>query len=346
MITFPSLHGVPPALGLSASDPEAAKCALALAAAGVLAPVRRGGQLLEHAALLREITARAQALFAPLEIFRPRVHLWLGHAPSCACHAADGEACSLWLANADRDYWSTEWSLERDFQHLEGHAPGLVAAALDAIADLHWYALPVYTPHQALGMASFAWWYGEMDEKEALLNYLDADPGADPEKIAQEPEKHLPFPTRAWFDKHLPRAVNEFQGRARQKTLERYSHRGGAIAEIARLVLDVREEAKSARRGRRAAKFELHRQDDNDDTQCCCYAAAIRWNAEDPMHRVFDDYWHYQSESYRIEDAYGWIPFKGAQELPAALAAVEVLVKRARMTERLLRRIATKRTIR
>jgi PRTRC genetic system protein F len=334
VITLPMLGGVPPALVPAASDALAAKCTLALSPRGEMAPVKRGGQLLEHAALLREVTARAQALFSPLEIFRPRIHVWLGHAPSCSCHAADGEECSLWLMNADGDFWSTQWYLQPRFQDLQRHAPGLVAAALDAIARLHWYALPVYTPYMALGMASFTWWYGEMDEKEAVLNYLDADPDADPKKILAEPEKNLPFPTRAWLDKHLPREVNEFHGRARPKTIERYSHRGGTVGELARLVLEIRETAKAARRGRAKSKFSLHSSDDNDDCQCCAHTTAIRWNAEDPMSRVFDDHWHYQSESYRIEDAYGWVPFAGPQQLPAALDAIAVLVQRARLIEK------------
>lgn len=330
MITIPTLAGVPPVLATSTSDPTAARCALAIAPPGDMRPIDRRGALLEHAALQAELLEWTKTATKDLEIFRPHCRLWLGFAPSCECDIKHETSFSIWLSNANGDTWDSRWIIEPRFARLERAAPGLVAAALRAIAETHWHALPVFSPYIAIGMASFTWWYGEMDETYALSEYYDmrVDEPVDPSKC--------PIPRRAWFDKMLPPVLTQFKGAAKLKTLERYARFGGTVGELATRVLELREAGRKASRAK--PKYTLHGR--NDELHCAGFGATLRWNTRDPMPQVYDDHWHNISESEGVEDPYGWFPFHTPKDLPDVLAVVAAHFALARRIEHVIELIA------
>lgn len=310
MISIPTLAGVPPVLATSTTDPTAARCALAIAPPGEMRPIDRRGALLEHAALQAELLEWTRAATKDLGIFRPHCRLWLGFAPACDCDLKHETTFSLWLSNANGDTWDSRWNIEPCFDRLDRRAPGLVAAAMEAIDDAHWHAIPVMSPSIALGMASYTWWYGEMDE--------------------------CPIPRRAWFDKMLPPALSAFKGAAKLKTLERYARYGGTVGELATRVLELREAGKKA--GRAKPKYTLHGR--NDEMHCAGFGATLRWNTRDPMPQVYDDHWHNIAESESVENPYGWFPFHKPKDLPEVLAVVASHFALARRIEHVIELIA------
>lgn len=340
MLALPSLGTALRAYTTASANPLAAQMALALAGEAEL-PALRKPDAPEIAALERQLAAWLARQNAQMKFLRAGVHLALNQSPS-GWDSDEGagapDAYTLVIRNHDEEYFGSVWHLERRFRMLDSEVPGLAAAALNAISHAGAHSFCVYTPGQALYWASMTWWMGEEDESEVLAEYraMDGEGAELPEDI----------PTRAAFDKALPRAVTMPRSQLKRADLERIGRRGDAAGLAARLVIAIDEACKAVHRRDKAIArskrpaFDLESQDETGFTAMGCMA-ALRWNARDPMFRVYDDYGNRHAEDAGTTDAIGWIGAEGAEHLPALLESLEQRFAISRLIENLLPLIAT-----
>lgn len=332
MITIPEIRGVPTILQRGAVDPVAAKCVLSIAAPGPVERPRRRGMRVEHAVLLHQLNSWMADATRNLTIFKPHVFVNLTQAPRCACCADAAYPMSAWIGNQNQDTWDTRWRLDRRWPEIERAEKGLAPTAIAVLEEAGGLGIPVYTPRHCLWLASNTWWYGETDEKYALEEYfgmVDSEEG----KVKEE---DIPIPRRAWLDKILPIEASEASRKVSRPALERLANRrSGLVMEIARKVLALDAEIRGHRSDR---KFVLHTE--QDEMYCLGYGATVRWNARDPMARVFDDHANNLHEAYHVEPPYGWFPLKGPQDLRALMAHLEERFAVAHRQEQLLSLIA------
>jgi hypothetical protein len=119
------------------------------------------------------------------------------------------------------------------------------------------------------------------------------DDGRGDELSAME---HDGIPRRAWFDRRIPKEASAPRAVVRDRTLP-------YLGELGRRVLALREASRAMRRAR-FRRFGAHRQ--QDEVWCVGYAAALRWNEDDPAPQAFDDHANQLHESCMTTGAGGW----------------------------------------
>jgi PRTRC genetic system protein F len=339
MLALPALPSIPRAYTSATTNPLAAQMALALAGDAELPALSRKDAP-EIAALERQLADWLARQNAQMKFLRAGVHLALNQRAN-GWETDDQrapDAYTVVLRNHDEEYFGSVWHLEWRFRALEAAAPGLAGAALNAITHAGAHSFHVYAPAQAEYWASYVWWHGCDDESEALAEYRAME-GED----AEPPED---LPTRAAFDKALPRAVTRPRSKLKAADLERIGRRRDRAGEAARGVLAIDEACKAAHRRTKAAErskrppFDLESSDEDGFTAMGAMC-ALRWNARDPMFRVFDDYGNLHAQDAGTTDAIGWIAGEGAKDLPALLESLEHRFAIARLVEALLPLIAT-----
>lgn len=327
MLALPSLGAVPRAYTTGARSVLAARLALAIAGnREPQCPPRRVASI-EIDVLQAELQAWLARMNADGSFIRPRMHLALNAGP--LDYHGPGEqddVYTLWILPTGPGVIGDQWTLERRWKALERVAPGLASAALDAIERAGRHSFALYTPGMAEYFACNAWWYGSDDEAEVLLNHEDEEDAPD-------------VPTRAWFDQVLPRCATHAHGIARAR-LEHYAHRRDDAGKAARLVAELQADARAADRRKDDFDFDFESQDDGG-FRALGLAATLRWNARDPMLRLFDDYAE-QASSEGADDALGWFTLESAADLPKLLAQLERMFATARRIERLIQLVATR----
>lgn len=325
MLALPSLAAVPRSYSAGVRNPLAAKLALSLAGAAEPQKPRRRAASIEIDVLQAQLAAWLGRMNAAAQFIAPRLHLALNMGPLDWGGERHEDLYTLWLMPGLP--LGTEWTLERRWKALEARAPGLAGAALDALEHAGRHAFVLYTPGMAEFFATHCWWMGCDDESEVLLNMDQPDEDGE-----------YDFPTRAWFDRVLPRCVTRPHGMKRSR-LERYVRKGGDVAAIARLVLELQAECQAAHR-RRRHDFDFESQDDNG-FRAIGTAALLRWNERDPMLRVFDDYANLAAQE-GCDDALGWFLLEDAEDLPKVLGQLERMFAIARKMEALVPLVATR----
>jgi len=326
VIALPSLAQAPAVYATASQHAQAARCALLLAPEGPIAPAGSSKKPAELAQLERFLHAWMEKATRGLEIFQPALHLVLDRAPGCACVANAHQPMSLWLRNRDGDAWNTSWRLDRRWAVLQKSAPGMPAAALEALHAASRAGLPIYTPHESLGHCSWQHWVGENDERFALENW---DEGMTPEKAEAEG-----FPTRRWLEASLPPIA---KANRRAMSRMRLEQDWGPHRDVARAIIGVLDAVKAHKPPKGAASLHDH----EDDLWCVGYGVTLRWNEADPMGRLFDDFANGLFEAFEVQETYGWLPIADAERhLLPTLAAIEGRIAVARAAEKLIRLIA------
>lgn len=329
MISLPVIGRAAPRTYTSAVDnPVAARCALTLAPKGPIAPVVKSKSPVEMAQLERILREWMERATQGLRIFQPKLHLSLDRAPGCNCeHANEVDLMSAWLINRDGDAWNTTWRLDRRWASLQREAPGMAATALDALVDAGREGLPIYTPAHAKWFCSWAHWYAEDDDKEALANWGD-------EGVTVEEAEKNGFPSTRWLEKMLPPIAKEHQRLISRKRLEQS---WGPRRDVARAIVELRDAIKA--NAQRRAGPQIHRE--TDDFCCIGFGATLRWKPDDPMAQLFDDYANSMFESHHVEEHYGWYTIADPEkELRAVLGAIERRFNVARAAEKLIGLVA------
>ena len=333
MLSLPQIGEVPRAYRESASNPLAARLSLALAGDKPIHAPRRDVQGIEIDTLQRQLQQWLAQASADLELIDLQVHLSLNQVGVGQPGDAEGDAYTVWLKPANEDLVCHVWHLERRWRALENSCPGLAAAALLALEKAGLHSFPLFTPGAALHYASQAWWWGEENEEYVLAEYREE---------AGKPDAPAPddMPTRAKFDKALPPEVVHPRTKLRRSDLERLARRHTDAGAIARGVLELTDLCAATHRGK---KHEVDfRSCDDNGYLAASFAAALRWNARDPMFRVFDDYTNQHYEGEGCEALFGWYEMDNAKDLPRLLPQIEAQIRIAAAIERLLPLVATR----
>lgn len=340
MLALPDICAAPRAYTTAQSNPLAAEMALALAGDGEIPAPRAKRGALELDVLRGQLADWRDRRLAGMKFIRPSLHLALNQSPSEWTGLEDAaSAYTLFVGNANEDFFSAVWRLERRWRALQAVAPGLAPAALNAIEHAARHSFPVYTPGTALCWASMNWWMGEEDERDVLAEYRSEE-GED----APAPDD---MPTRAWLDKLLPPMVTMPRSSLERSGLERLARRQSDAGEIARLVLAIQAACSAAHRRekqerrRRKNRIEFASQDEGGFT-ALGFAAALCWNARDPMFRIFDDCANSKADGEGCNESYGWFVGTGGHRLPEILAELDHCFAIARLIDRLLPLIATR----
>lgn len=313
MLALPTLGGMPTRLSAGGASPLAARLALAIVGDDKLD--YRIGHAPERRTLEKLLQARHARATAGL------------HHLHCSLLVVDRDPdFGVSLAPEDGEYIGSEWTLERRWQELERTAPGLAGSALSTIDAGARAGLPIYLPGTAEHYASYAWWGCEMDEKMVLEQIEEGEAVAGDHGV----------PLRRDFDAALPKHVQHPRSAPLAK-LTAWARRRDRAGDVARATLALRDLLRADRR--RAATHELVTEDENGALMLG-YAAALRWNAKDPMYQVFDDFAHDWAQGSGVEAVYGYYEAEDPAELETILQQVERRLEIARATERLLELVA------
>jgi len=325
VITLPAIERQVPAVYTTATESRvAARCALLIAPKGQIAAIPGRKAPLEFAQLERALHGWMENATRGLEIFRPKAHLCVDRSPACECTERTEQPMSLWLINRDGEPWNSRWRMDRRWKDLQKAAPGMPAAALEALRIASALGLPIYTPHVALSYCSWHHWLGEDDETWALKEWEEG--------MTVEKAEAQGFPTRRWLEKQLPPLASEYRRGISRARLAR----SGQRRDVARAILELYAAIKANGPPRGANSF--HR--DDDEHVCIGFGLSLRWNEDDPMDRLYDDYANSMFESHHVESHYGWFPVCKPAQLTATLEAVRRRFSIARAAEKLIHLIA------
>ncbi len=331
-LTLPSLAGVPIQLASPESDPLVARCALAVGGPHWLPALSWTRGRVEIAALtgvLGNWLDRARKTDGGLGMFDVGLRVLPGEAPPCDCNVRSDSPISVWIGNHPETPWRSVWYLERQWHAIERAAPGLAETALAMLNIASRRGLPIYTPFTALDQACWTWWQGEMDESEVLeMMRAETDPGTTPED--------LELYTRGQFDAAIPPCASQPKMRIKGAALARLARKRGDVGELARALISL--QAAITRDRRRKERFALHASDD-DGYRALGWAATLRWNAQDPVSRLFDDDAE-QASQCGADASYGWFILQDATDFPALLAEIECRFAVARSAARVIPLIA------
>jgi PRTRC genetic system protein F len=326
MLALPTLQGVPFFKRASSSDALAAKLALAVAGREPIAAPRRRVQALEVDVLHAELHRWLGKLHEPMTLFTPALDVSVGRDDNRRPFSAEFAAI-LWLGVRQETIVGPVWHLEPRWKSLEKRQQGLAAWALSTIESAGRHSFPLYTPSTCEYFAEFCWWHCESDESIILEQYREeiGDPKA---------EAPADMITRAKFDAALPKFVQRPRPRLPVNRLEWLASLGGRndLAEIARLVLQLRVEIKAAQKAKEPAM-----EHGNDDGLISCnYAAMVRWNGEDPMPQAFDDFTNEHAQCEGVDEAFGHFTAETPKDLPNVQRAIERRFRIAALVEQLL----------
>lgn len=150
---------------------------------------------------------------------------------------------------------------------------------------LHWLdiageILPIYSPHNALRLASFEYW-GGCDNEAEVVSQAESD-GEDLIKQG--------LLTRKQFDTHIPHWASVPKNAIRMEALKQLANprRTTITGRVARALIELIE---TLARERRKVKFIT-----DEEHPLLPFALWLRWSAKDPMPRIFDDFANAASE--------------------------------------------------
>lgn len=341
MISIPSLAGIPASLSCGDRDQLAAQAALAMADAGPIARVRTRNEPIELALLQQQCRAALREAARGLEIFRPQLAVVLGGTPAeCECAKGSETACTVQLGSAG-DIIGSRWNLQPRFEPIERRAPGLASTALHQLQEAETHGARIFTPHRAIGDAEWAWWRGESNESELLEEMRDeSEPSEDGKPLTDDQlcAEHDVI-RRADVDRALPPFVQNPARALKTPQLERLANGRGPHRELARRILELHFECRAL--ARQKDRPTLHTW--QDEAVAIGYGATLRWNDDDPMLRIFDDFANQlYNDAGRTVEAWGWFVLPTPANLRGLFHHLEARFSVARRQERVLELIATR----
>lgn len=181
----------------------------------------------------------------------------------------------------DQWYWALQseqvgWlSMKDRLTRIEAACPGLGETALYWLHRASGRTLYVLTPETARHLCEYIHWQGSCNQADWLeemtaMGMTDEDLG---ESISPD-----------WFDGHFPAWVINPKPVLDEAVLTGLAEAGGDIALVATTLLDI--ERLEADGGQLPGLEGL-------DVECVYFGAYLKWDAEDPVERVFDDFIEY-----------------------------------------------------
>lgn len=338
-LTLPRLGAARPRYAVNSCDATAAKAVLALHKAkrfdpGALHPARAfpGALALIEGAFTRWISTVQQAFDGVS--FRVGVGVGAGSMIDdwdTVRAAAAGEILQIVIGNRLDDPFGATWILKRRYQAIEREQPGLARTGLHTLQLAHRHGLPLWTPAIALDAASWAYWAGCDDEREYLAQM----------RIEGEDPDDIEIFRRADFDAAIPAEVSHPKQVLKRAVLDRLSidaRRRPKVARIAALCLEIRA---ACLNDAKRTDYREFIPDAMHETARLHHVACVRWSADDPMYRIFDDWANPAYEAGEALEAYGWheVPIEPAA-ITAWFAGVERGFRIAALGQQLLALIA------
>lgn len=178
--------------------------------------------------------------------------------------------------------WPETIFIGKAMQALEDAATGLGRYAVMVIDKaLSRFGVPM-TPMGALHMAGDMYWMGERDEKETLALY--AEDGEPTDDLPTRASLFAGVPVWAYdfWEKSLP-CLTSIEAADAVEMLG-----GGMLATLARRIEELDALLGAAEDG-----FPDGSEDGYEGLE---YPAMVRWSEDDALHRIYDDFYQYQSQ--------------------------------------------------
>jgi PRTRC genetic system protein F len=178
------------------------------------------------------------------------------------------------------------YALQGQLEPLEKAFPGLGETALSLMRQAGYRTIDLFTPERARYEASYLYWYG-----------LDSDEDVKEEAEAYDEHEGEFEQLPSWYDSHFPKWVISpmLKLDVKQLTAIATNNHDALASEVASLLIEtsvlLQQEARFSDAGM-------------GDMRCVHFSAMLRWNQEDPMVQVIDDYYEMASgaSDYYIEE--------------------------------------------
>ena len=158
---------------------------------------------------------------------------------------------------------------------IETHCPGLGETALYWLQRASGRTLYALTPQSARDLCEYIHWQGSSDQAEWLDEMRSMGMTEEDLGDAISPD---------WYDGHFPDWVLRAKPVLDEDALSRIQSSMPEVAQVAAVLLDI--EQLLADGGQLPGL-------DGMEVECVYFGAYLRWDADDPMARVFDDFIEY-----------------------------------------------------
>ena len=199
----------------------------------------------------------------------------------------------------DQWYWAiqseqVEWlSMKDRLTRIEEACPGLGETALYWLHRASGRTLYVLTPESARHLCEYIHWQGSSDQADWLEEMTALGMTAEDMAESISPD---------WYDGHFPAWVIDPRPVLDEVALSGLTHASVEVASLASTLLDI--ERLVADGGQLPGLEGL-------DVECVYFGAYLKWDAEDPVDRVFDDFIEYANCA-----SDGYTDLYGAQAVP------------------------------
>jgi len=202
----------------------------------------------------------------------------------------DEETRWYWALQSEQVVWL---SLKERITHIEATSPGLGETVLYWLQRSSGKTLFAYTPATARQVCEYIHWQGSSEQDDWVEEMTAMGMTAADMEEAISPD---------WFDGHFPNWVIDPKRVLDDSALGEIAAAGGELAPLASALLDV---------GRLDADGGELPGLEGMDVECVYFGAYLRWGADDPLERVFDDFIEYANS---VSD--GYTDLFGAQAVP------------------------------
>lgn len=178
------------------------------------------------------------------------------------------------------------YAMQGKLEPLEKAFPGLGETALSLMQQAGYHTLDLITPERARYEASNLYWYG-----------LDSDEDVKEEAEAYDEHEGEFEQLPSWYDNHFPKWVVSPMPKLDVEQLAAIAtnNQDALASEVASLLIDTSVLLQQKARFSDEGMGEM---------RCVHFSAMLRWNQEDPMGQVIDDYYESASgaSDYYIEE--------------------------------------------
>ena len=202
----------------------------------------------------------------------------------------DDDAQWYWALQSEQVVWL---SMKERITRIEATSSGLGETALYWLQRASGKAIYVFTPETARQVCEYVHWQGsgEQDDWVEEMTALGMTSADMEDSISPD-----------WFDEHFPGWVINPKRVLDDSALGEIAVAGGELAPLASVLLDI--ERLEADGGQLPGLEGM-------DVESVYFGAYLRWGADDPLERVFDDFIEYANS---VSD--GYTDLFGAQAVP------------------------------
>lgn len=224
--------------------------------------------------------------------------------------AAEDDDQWYWALQSEQVTW---FSMKDRLTRIEAACPGLGETALYWLQRASGRTLYVLTPESARDLCEYIHWQGSCDQADWLEEMTSMGMTAEDMAEAISPD---------WYDGHFPAWVIHPKPALDGVALSSLVDADAEIASLATTLLDI--ERLVADGGQLPGLDGL-------EVECVYFGAYLKWDADDPVDRVFDDFIEYANCA-----SDGYTDLYGAQAVPLDAEGFYVWLQRTGLGLQLL----------